>query len=335
MSSVVTETVEENSKPKLSLAREINWITVLFQIQITISALCTLHFLLYECYWTTVIFAFFLIYLGHIGVAAGAHRLWAHQSYKANGFLRFILILFQTLSGTGSVYDWVRKHRLHHKHFGTDLDPFNPSKGWFYAHFQSVALNLSPAQEKELKSIDMDDLEDDKMVMFQKKWYIPLYIIITLLLPVNAPAEYWGENIYASVFILGWFRCAINLQLGWLIHSATQIWGLKPGEKFPCDTNLVFIINKSNWLSYHYMAPWDYQTSEFGQYGQDTVSTFIRVCAALECAYDLRTVDSKTVRKALTMSVNEKKNISECLRELCEAEEQVENDHHLRPNKYY
>lgn len=69
----------------------------------------------------------------------------------------------------GSVYDWVRWHRLHHKHFGTDLDPYNPSKGWLYAHVQSVALKLSPAQEKELETIDMSDIESEKMLMFQKK----------------------------------------------------------------------------------------------------------------------------------------------------------------------
>lgn len=67
------------------------------------------------------------------------------------------------------MYDWVRWHRLHHKHFSTDLDPYNPSKGWLYAQVQSVALRLSPAQEKELEKIDMSDIESDKMLMFQKK----------------------------------------------------------------------------------------------------------------------------------------------------------------------
>lgn len=67
------------------------------------------------------------------------------------------------------MYDWVRWHRLHHKHFGTDLDPYNPTKGWLYAHIQSVAFSLSPAQEKELEKIDMSDIESEKMLMFQKK----------------------------------------------------------------------------------------------------------------------------------------------------------------------
>ncbi|XP_018574709.1 acyl-CoA desaturase [Anoplophora glabripennis] len=330
MSSEVNKAEKDET---LSLSREINWLKVLFQIQITLSALCALHFLLYESYWSTVFFTIFLTFLGHMGVAAGAHRLWAHRSYTATGALRLFLLLCQTMSGTGTIYDWVRWHRLHHKHFGTDLDPFNPNRGWFYAHVHSVALRLSPAQEKALEEIDMTDIEAEKMVMFQKKWYPLLYLIFVLLLPINAPAEYWGESLYASLFLVGWFRYAFGLQLAWLIHSATKIWGLQPGEKYPCDTNLVFILTKSNWLSYHYLAPWDYQTSEYGQYGNDTVTKFIRICAALELATDLRTVDSKTVREALTRSVVEKKDITQCLLELSK-DANLQPDHYLNPQKY-
>nr|CAH7760493.1 unnamed protein product [Callosobruchus chinensis] len=215
---------------KLSYSRETNWLKVLFQIQVTLSALCAIHFLLHESYWCTIIFS----------VAAGAHRLWAHRSYSANGILKTFLLFCQTLSGTGSVYDWVQWHRLHHKHFGTDLDPFNPTKGWFYSHIQSVALNLSPAQEEALKEVDMSDLEKDKMIMFQKRWYIPLYVIFVLLLPINAPAEYWGEQLHASMFLVFWLRYTLNLHLSWLIHSATRIWQLKPGEKCPTSLFCVF-----------------------------------------------------------------------------------------------
>ncbi|CAG9865502.1 unnamed protein product [Phyllotreta striolata] len=318
MSNVVTETIQKNAKDELSHSREINWMKVLFQIQITLSALCAFKFILYDSYWATIWFAILVMFLGHVGVAAGAHRLWAHQSYQANGLLRFFLMICQTLSGTGSIYDWVRWHRLHHKHYNTDLDPYNSTRGWFFAHSHGAVLALSPAQQRALKNIDMSDIEDDELVMFQKKWYIPMYLIITLLLPINAPAEYWGENLYSSVFILGWFRCAVNLNLSALIHSAIIIWGLKPGEKYPCDTNLVFILNKTNWISYHYIAPWDYKTSEFGQYGSDTISKFIQICEVLDCASVLKTIDSGTVRKALTASVLEKRNITECLLELCD-----------------
>lgn len=37
--------------------------------------------------------------MGIYGTTAGAHRLWAHRTYKANGFLRFMLMMFQTMAG--------------------------------------------------------------------------------------------------------------------------------------------------------------------------------------------------------------------------------------------
>lgn len=34
-----------------------------------------------------------------LGVTVGAHRLWAHRTYKASTELRIVLMLFQTLAG--------------------------------------------------------------------------------------------------------------------------------------------------------------------------------------------------------------------------------------------
>jgi stearoyl-CoA desaturase (delta-9 desaturase) len=35
---------------------------------------------------------------GGLGITAGAHRLWAHRSYKATWQLRIILSIFQTIA---------------------------------------------------------------------------------------------------------------------------------------------------------------------------------------------------------------------------------------------
>ncbi|XP_060523758.1 acyl-CoA Delta-9 desaturase [Cylas formicarius] len=325
----------KENKEVYSKKRETDWIRVLFHLQINVSALISLGYIfLYGCMWRTLIFSLVLLALGVLGVTAGSHRLWAHGSYKAKTGLRIFLMLCQTLIGHGSIYDWVKWHRLHHKYYETDLDPYNPSRGFFYAHILSTTLKLSPAQEKALEEIDMSDLENDKVVMFQKRWYKVLFIVVALLLPINAPAEYWGENLYASTFIAGWLRYTLGIQISWLIHSASRIWGLKKGEKFPADTNLVFLITKSYWLSYHHLAPWDYQTSEFGKYGTDCPSKFIRVCAALGYASDLKLVDSRTVRASLIKSVLENKPITDCLLELSE-KESLPQEHYLTPDKYY
>ncbi|KAL3279053.1 hypothetical protein HHI36_016568 [Cryptolaemus montrouzieri] len=215
-------------------------------------------------------------------------------------------MICHTLAGTGPIYDWVKKHRLHHKYFGTELDPYNPNKGFFFSHVSGFCLDLSEAQEEALKSIDVSDLEEDKIVMFQKRFYWYMFVVMTLLLPINAPAEYWGESLMNAVGIAGFVRFSIVLHSSLLIHSATRLLGLAPGEKYPSDTNLVFIMTKTYWISYHYLAPWDYQTGEYGKYGDDCPTLFIKMCEALGLASDLKTTDSKLVRSALVKSVDEK-----------------------------
>ncbi|KAH1022451.1 hypothetical protein HUJ04_011851 [Dendroctonus ponderosae] len=140
---------------------------LLFQLQVNSSAVFAIGYLIsYGCLWKTVFFGIFLISLGTLRQFAGAHRLWAHASYKANTGLRLFLMLCQTLVGHGSIYEWVRWHRLHHKYIGTDLDPYNSKSGFFQAQFISLTMDLSPAQQEALKEIDVTDLENDKIVMF-------------------------------------------------------------------------------------------------------------------------------------------------------------------------
>lgn len=87
--------------------------------------------------------------------------------------LRIILIL--TFLQKGSIYDWVRYHRLHHQTFKTADDPYYSEKDFLHAQVFAHIRSLSPKQEQMLKNIDMKDLEEDQIVMFQKKYVNTLY----------------------------------------------------------------------------------------------------------------------------------------------------------------
>lgn len=43
--------------------------------------------------------AFILTLMGIYGTTVGAHRLWSHKAFKANTFLRFLLMISQTMAG--------------------------------------------------------------------------------------------------------------------------------------------------------------------------------------------------------------------------------------------
>lgn len=70
----------------------------------------------------------------------------------------------------GSIYDWVKYHRLHHQTFKTADDPYYSEKDFLHAQVFAHIRNLSEKQEYLLKNVDMKDLEEDKIVMFQKRF---------------------------------------------------------------------------------------------------------------------------------------------------------------------
>ncbi|XP_073948867.1 acyl-CoA Delta-9 desaturase-like [Choristoneura fumiferana] len=169
MAHISSAPTEPASEPTLSRAREANWPAVLFFIHIHLLSLYGLWLLFFEVNLLTILFLIALTSFGILGVTTGAHRLWAHRTYKATTGLRIVLMLFQTMAGQGSIYDWVQCHRLHHATFETDDDPYDHRKGFLYAHVLSRLRKLSPRQEQIRDSLDMSDLNDDAVVMFQKK----------------------------------------------------------------------------------------------------------------------------------------------------------------------
>ena len=59
-----------------------------------------------HCTVSSIVFVYILSVLSTLGVQAGAHRLWAHRSYRANFGLRLFLAACQTLALQNDIYEW-------------------------------------------------------------------------------------------------------------------------------------------------------------------------------------------------------------------------------------
>ncbi|XP_059612480.1 acyl-CoA Delta-9 desaturase [Phlebotomus argentipes] len=304
---------EPKDNPK-DLKREASWPAVLFYIHLNILGIYGVVVLFTQTSLITALFTITLTFLGIIGVTCGSHRLWAHRTYTASPSLRIFLMLCQTMAGQGSIYEWVRQHRLHHKVFKTPDDPYYSDKDLLHSQVLTQIRTLSVKQQRMLDAIDMSDIEDDKIVMFQKKFYWILYLIFFVLLPINAPLEYWNDTVQAALFVAFSLRYMIVINVAWLVNSAHFIWGLDKNFK-QSDSNLIFVITKTYWPQYHYLMPWDYQTGEFGNYGEGLTTILIRVFAALELASDLSTISTDAVKTGLTMAVDSGRPVVDCLRE--------------------
>ncbi|EDV93159.1 acyl-CoA Delta-12 desaturase [Drosophila grimshawi] len=308
--------------------RDANWVLVLFYIHVYVLGTYAIYVTFTSASWSTILFTGLISLLGVLGVTVGVHRLWAHRTFTATAPLRVFLMLCQTMAGQGTIYSRVQAHRFHHAKFLQDEDPYYSKESFVYAQLHGNLLNYSKQQEQMLLNVDMSDIASDRIVMFQKRYYVLLYIALNVLLPLNTAFQYFGESVAVSIFVSFWLRSLIVLNVGNLVNSAHFVWSIHKGFK-PTDSNSIFFITKSFWPQYHYMLPHDYQSGEFGDYATGTGSTMIRVFAALDLAKELLTISSVAVRNGLTIAVDTKRPIVECIEEQRKLQQSAMPENHF------
>lgn len=248
----------------------------------------------------TFLFVAVLYIITKIGITAGVHRLWTHRSYKANFPLRMILMFFFTLAFEGKVYVWARDHRVHHKYQETDADPYNAGKGFWFSHMGWLLQTKHPAVIDKGRCIDMSDLKQDKLVMFQKKYYWPIVYVICLIMPTVVPVYCWNESWMTAWHVAVCLRYVVSYHMTWLVNSVAHMYGNRPYDMtfFARENPSVSIVTLGEgWHNYHHTFPWDYKTAELGSYGFNLTTGFIDFFAKIGWAYDLKTVPPALVRK--------------------------------------
>lgn len=90
--------------------------------------------------------------------------------YAGFDFVAMLLTKFMIVFRLqNSLWEWCRDHRVHHKFTETDADPHNVKRGFFFAHVGWLLVKKHDDVKTKGKLVDMSDLEQDPVVMFQKK----------------------------------------------------------------------------------------------------------------------------------------------------------------------
>ncbi|XP_077295407.1 acyl-CoA Delta-9 desaturase-like [Arctopsyche grandis] len=252
--------------------------------------------------WRTVLYSIFLAVFGGIGVTAGAHRLWTHRCYKAKLPLRILLIIMNTISMENDVITWTVDHRVHHKYSETDADPHNATRGFFFSHIGWIMVKKHPKYFEKVKTIDFSDLYEEKLLVFQKKFYWYLVAIITFIIPTIIPMYFWNETLINAFFVATMFRIVLLLNITWLVNSAAHLYGKKPYDKHigPVENYVVTTLAVGEGFhNYHHVYPWDYRAAELGNYSMNITTAFIDLMAKIGWAYDLKTVPVDIVQKRI------------------------------------
>ena len=137
------------------------------------------------------------------------------------------MAVFQTIALQNNIYEWSREHRIHHDYSETNADPYNAKRGFFFAHFGWLMCKKHPDFKEKENTIDMSDLDSNPVVRFQRKFYIPLALLLWGVFPTAIPYYFWKESLTCSIFICVLFRCTWTLNLTLLSNSAAHLWGTR------------------------------------------------------------------------------------------------------------
>ncbi|KAH8409852.1 hypothetical protein KR222_009901 [Zaprionus bogoriensis] len=279
---------------------EIVWHNVVLFIILHSMALYGLFLIFAESAYLEIIFVYFFSFLGGLGITAGVHRLWSHKAYKAKLPLRIFLMLCQSLAFQNSIWEWTRDHRVHHKFTDTHADPHNSRRGFFFAHMGWLLCKKHPDVGFKGKQIDMGDIEQDPVVMFQKKYYFVVMPICCFVVPMMLPYYFMGTSLKVCFFTCSMLRYCLSLHGTWLVNSAAHFYGMKPYDMSisPTNSKIVSTITfGEGWHNYHHVFPWDYKAAELGTYNANWTTGFIDLMAKIGQAYDLKFVSQEMVYK--------------------------------------
>src|SRR3954454_843466 len=120
-----------------------------------------------------------------LGVTVGFHRLLTHRSFRTAPWLEHTFAVMGSLSGQGSVLDWVADHRKHHAHTDVEADPHSPHvghgsglSGLWHAHVGWLFATQGQAKKRRYAA---DLVEDPGMRVINRAF--PPLVGLTLAVP--------------------------------------------------------------------------------------------------------------------------------------------------------
>lgn len=271
---------------------KVRWRNVILFVLLHIYSVYGIYLLITSCMWKTILFTWALHYLSVIGITMGAHRLWAHRSFKANLPLRIILGSLQTIAFQNSIFEWARDHRVHHKFSETNADPHSAERGFFFSHMGWLMYRKHPDVITKGRTLNTSDLLNDPVVRFQKNHYLKLIILGCFVMPTFVPWYFWGESFVNSLMVPTFLRYCFTLHVTWLVNSLAHWVGSRPFDRliYPSENKIVASLSLGEgWHNYHHVFPFDYRAAELGGIlNLNPTTNIINLFAKIGWAYDLK-----------------------------------------------
>ena len=254
------------------------------------------HIFAYQRY-ISLFLVFTLKIVSLIGNTVGCHRMWSHRAFDAHWSLRVFLMIAYCFTAQGSLFEWSRGHRLHHKFTDTDSDPNNPRRGLWYAHIGWFLKTEHPDVARAEAKLTVDDVWADPIVRFHHQ----NNNLLTYLMMIASIAMHYvlvGDTLLESILFLI-LRINMSLHAEVMINSAAHLFGNRP-YKPECSATEHWFVSigalGEGCHNYHHKFPYDYRTGEGVQFGHNYTHSFIVVCIWLGLIYNLRHASDNLIR---------------------------------------
>ena len=238
---------------------------------------------------TLLVFGWFF---SGMGITFGYHRLFAHKSFKAHPFIQFIAMLCGSAALQNNILRWCSDHRTHHKKLDTKDDPYSIKEGFFHAHIGWII------EEKPEIIKGVSDLEKNSIIRFQYKYYWPIAIGLSFVLPFFI-GYYYGRPL-GSLLWGGFLRITLVHHFTFFINSLCHYVGKRPFEANISARDswwIAYLTFGEGFHNFHHKFQWDYRNG-IRWYDFDPSKWMIKFLSFLNLTKGIQKVDEHKILKA-------------------------------------
>uniref|UniRef100_A0A915I517 Fatty acid desaturase domain-containing protein n=1 Tax=Romanomermis culicivorax TaxID=13658 RepID=A0A915I517_ROMCU len=266
---------------------DVIWYRVVLLLFMHLQLPWSLYVFFFETSLATFLWAFFVLVYAGMGVTIGAHRLWAHRSFKAKPIFHWIAMMCYSTNFMEDAIDWATTHRTHHRYSDTDQDPHDSRRGFFYSHVGWLLIRENEKVKKAKSTVDVSDL-----------YVYSMTVIFMIIIPTCVPLL-WGERLWISYHVALILRYTYSLHIAFTVNSLAHMFGMKPYDinlKATESIAAIFLTAGEGWHNYHHVFPQDYRASEYPWlYNLSTV--LIDFFALFGLVYDRKIVSGEVIQK--------------------------------------
>lgn len=243
---------------------------------------------------------FFFVLVTGLSITVGYHRLYAHQTYKANGLAQFLILFFGAAAFEQSALTWSSGHRDHHRYVDTELDPYSIKKGFWYAHIGWMTL-----WQQQPDYANAKDLLKNKFLMHQHNYY-PLWgLTAGILFPVFLGSLF--GHAWGAFFLAVCARITFVYHATFCINSVCHTFGKATYDIHATARDhwfLAVLTNGEGYHNFHHRFPTDYRNG-VRKYHWDPSKWVIAFMAKLGWATDLKRVSNFSILEAKIAAENQ------------------------------